>query len=793
MSTVWIAPFDSLCLDDVARVGGKTASLGELRRALTDKAMVPDGFAVTADAWRAILAIEGLGERLAAILAATAWNDVAAAREASAKLRGLVAGAQWPDGLLAQILDDYHRLGRGKAASVAVRSSATAEDLPGASFAGLHDSFLAVRGDTALEEAIRHCFASLFTERAIHYRNLKGFAHNAVALTVAVQAMVDASRGASGVIFTLDTESGCRDVVLITGVLGLGETLVQGAADPDEFLVHKPTLAAGHRAVLRHRIGAKQVRLIRDGARTRLIRPSAAMRTAPCLDDEAILTLADQAVAIESHYSRRLGRSLAMDIEWARDGRSGRLYIVQARPETAHSERRGQPMRYRLEGSGGHILLAGLAVGEGIAAGPVRIVAGPADLASVRPGDVIVAETTSPDWEPVMRKAAAIVTERGGRTCHAAIIARELGIAAIVGAPSARKLLVDEADVTVSCAEGRVGTVYRGRRPFRAEAVAWAARAKDGPAVLVNIADPDKAFRIAQLPVDGVGLARIEFIIARTISIHPMALLHPERIPDRRVRTAIAKKAGPAGARYFVERLAEEVAVIAAAFYPRPVIVRTSDFKTNEYRALLGGESFETAEDNPMIGLRGAARYAHPAYAEAFALECQALAKVRGVMGLDNVIPMIPFCRTLSEARTVLARMASEGLVRGEGGLKIYAMAEIPSNAVSIDAFAVLFDGFSIGSNDLTQLTLGIDRDSALLADAFDEEDPAVLSLIQQIIAGAHRHQRPCGLCGQGPSDRPGFADWLIAQGIDSLSLNPDSVPGFLEHQAAKPLRRTAT
>ncbi|ARR53352.1 hypothetical protein HY78_07815 [Rhizorhabdus wittichii DC-6] len=668
----------------------------------------------------------------------------------------------------------------------AVRSSATAEDLPDASFAGLHESFLAVRGDTALEKAIRHCFASLFTERAINYRNLKGFAHGSVALTVAVQRMVDASRGASGVIFTLDTESGNRDVVLVTGVLGLGETIVQGTADPDEFLVHKPTLAAGHRAVLRHKIGGKQVRLVRDGSRTQLVRTKAAARARSCIDDETILTLAEHAVAIEAHYSHRLGRPVAMDIEWARDGDSGALFIVQARPETAHSGRRSQPLHYRLDGPEGYILLAGQAVGEGIAAGPARIVADPSDLTSVRPGDVIVAETTSPDWEPVMRKAAAIITERGGRTCHAAIIARELGIPALVGAPAARTILGSEKEVTLSCAEGRVGKVYRGRRPFRTEPVDLPKRAQEGPALLVNVADPDRAFRIGQLPVDGVGLARIEFIIARTIGVHPMALLHPERISDRRVRASIARRTGGAGARYFVDRLAEEVAVIAAAFYPRSVIVRLSDFKTNEYRALLGGDAFEVKEDNPMIGLRGAARYLHPVYADAFALECQAIARVRGAMGFGNVIPMIPFCRTLDEARGVLAQMAAEGLLRGEDGLKIYAMAEVPSNAVSIDAFAELFDGFSIGSNDLTQLTLGIDRDSALLADGFDEEDPAVLSLIQQIVAGAHRHQRPCGLCGQGPSDRPAFADWLIAQGIDSLSLNPDSVAGFLERRAGE-------
>jgi len=794
MSEAWIAPFDSLSLDDVPKVGGKTASLGELRRALTDKTMVPDGFAITADAYRAILATDGLADRINRLLSTTSWDDAEAARIAAEQLRRLVADARWPAGLLEAIRQAYRALGHGRLVTVAVRSSATAEDLPDASFAGLHESFLAISGELALETAVRRCFASLFTERAINYRNLKGFAHDAVALTVAVQLMVDASRGASGVIFTLDTESGCRDVVLITGVFGLGETIVQGLVDPDEFLVHKPTFRAGFRSVLRHRVGAKQVKLVRRGAATALVPTSRAARRARCLDDPAILTLAEQAMAIEAHYSQRAGRPTAMDIEWVKDGRTGRLHIVQARPETAHSSRIATAMRYRLSGSAGPVLLAGQAVGEAIAAGPVRIVADPSGLAEVQPGDVLVAETTSPDWEPVMRKAAAIVTERGGRTCHAAIIARELGIPAIVGASAARSLLASEGEVTVNCAEGRVGTVSRGRKAFVAEPMAWAARPADGPALFVNIADPDKAFRIASLPVDGVGLARIEFIIARTIGVHPMALLHPERVSDRAARRAIAERVGQVGGGYFVERLAEEVGVIAAAFYPRPVVVRTSDFKTNEYRALLGGAAFEVAEENPMIGLRGAARYLHPNYAEAFALECQALLHVRDLMGLTNVIPMIPFCRRIEEARAVLALMAKHGLTRGANGLKIYAMAEIPSNALSIDAFAALFDGFSIGSNDLTQLTLGIDRDSALLADGFDEEDPAVLSLISQIIAGAHRHHLPCGLCGQGPSDRPDFADWLVGQRIDSLSLNPDSVAGFLERYIdPMPIHRRAS
>lgn len=783
----WVCGFNEIGLDDIARVGGKNASLGELRRALGKQAQVPDGFAITADAYRAIVAENDLGPRMAAILAATEWTDSERAGQAAQALRQMIVAARWPDGLFDVVAQAYRRLGGGRAVSVAVRSSATAEDLPGASFAGLHQSFLNVRGVGALETAVRNCLASLFTERAISYRITKGFAHESVALSVGVQLMVDASRAASGVIFTLDTESGCRDVVMITGVLGLGETIVQGIADPDEYLVHKPTYRLGHRMVLRHKIGAKQVRMIRSGDGVRLVKPARAARIAPCLDDKEILALAEQAMAIEAHYSRRAGQDTPMDIEWAKDGRSGQLFIIQARPETVHAGAvAADSLRYRLD-EDGPVIATGQAVGERIAAGPVRIVHDAEGLATVKAGDVLVAETTSPDWEPVMRRASAIVTEHGGRTCHAAIIARELGIPAIVGVADARAKLADDDIVTISCAEGETGRIRKGRLAFTAQPIAIAGNRPARPRLLVNVGDPAKAFRTAALPVDGVGLARIEFIITQAIGIHPMALVGPERVTDERVGRRIeARIAGYRdGADYFITRLAEGVAVIAAAFYPRPVIVRTSDFKSNEYRALLGGADFEAVEDNPMIGFRGASRYVHPAYAAAFALECQALTRVRDRMGLDNVVVMIPFCRRIDEAKRVLAVMADHGLERGRNGLKVYAMAEIPSNALSIDAFAELFDGFSIGSNDLTQLTLGVDRDSAILAADFDEQDPAVLRLIEDVIAGAHRHGRPCGLCGQGPSDRPVFADWLIAHDIDSISLNPDSVPGFLARWAS--------
>jgi pyruvate,water dikinase len=784
--------FDEVGLGDLALVGGKNASLGELTRSLGGAIKVPEGFAVTSEAYRRLIEKDGLWARLMRILDHTNWKDPKAAGPASGQLRELVLAAPLPDGLETDIEIAYQRLEQkfGRGVAVAVRSSATAEDLPNASFAGVHESFLNVRGAKALVVAVKACFASLFSERAISYRIDKGFAHRAVALSVGVQRMIRADRASAGVIFTLDTESGCRDVVMVSGVWGLGEAIVQGIADPDEFLVHKPTLRQGHEYVLRRRIGSKQVKLVygarSDAGRTKWKRVAGKMRTAACLSDPEVVELAKQALAIEQHYSEFHGRPMPMDIEWAKDGPDGDLYIIQARPETVHAIASQAAIKlYRLTGEG-RTILSGQAVGQGIAAGPVRFVAGKEELAELLAGEVLVAATTAPDWESAMKRAAAIVTEHGGRTCHAAIVARELGIPAIVGASGALKALKPGQQVTVSCAEGEKGIVHDGNIPFAVDSVSVDVIRTDGVEIMVNIANPDLAFRIAALPVAGVGLARIEFIVSDAIRAHPMALLHPERVKRPAVRRQLAALTAGyrSGADYFVTRLAEGIGVIAAAFYPRPVIVRTSDFKSNEYANLLGGKNFEPEESNPMIGWRGASRYVHPAYQPAFELECQAIRRVRDEMGLTNLVAMIPFCRRIEEANQVLDIMARQDLNRGENGLKVYVMCEIPSNALLVDEFARLFDGFSIGSNDLTQLTLGIDRDSEILAASFDEEDPAVLQLIEQTIAGAHRHGRHCGICGQAPSDRPGFAGWLIERGIDSISLNPDSVLGVMQRLA---------
>lgn len=788
---MWLA---DIGLNDIADVGGKNASLGELANALSGSIKVPESFAVTAQAYRNLLSCNDLWPEMDQILSKTDWNDLEIAGSLSARLREIVATATLPDGLENAIRDAYRSLCKdhGRNCAVAVRSSATAEDLPDASFAGQHETFLNVRGADDLVYAVRKCFASLFTQRAISYRINHGFVHRDVALSVGIQRMIRADKGSSGVIFTLDTESGNRDVVMISSLWGLGEAIVQGVADPDEFLVHKPTLKLGFDQVIRHRIGGKETKLVyargESEAPTLWRKVPIADRSRPSLSDPEITALAKQAVTIEAHYSKLHGRPTPMDIEWAKDGPDGALYILQARPETIHaSADTGLLTQYRLHGTA-KVIAEGQAVGERIGSGPVRVIQGAEDLEQVRAGDIIVAEATTPDWEPAMKRASAIVTEHGGRTCHAAIVARELGIPVIVGVSGMRNLVAAGQDITVDCSGGMTGRILEGQVPFSVDTVDVAALDTADVELMVNIANPSAAFNAAKLPVAGVGLVRMEFIIAHEIKAHPMALLHPERISDPKVRRQLDKlTAGYSdGADYFVSRLAEGIATIAAAFYPRPVIVRTSDFKSNEYASLLGGMDFEDKENNPMIGFRGASRYIHSAYQAAFELECQALQRVRDIMGLSNVIVMIPFCRRLEEARKVIAVMADSGLKQGLNRLQIYMMCEIPSNVVLIDQFAKLFDGISIGSNDLTQLVLGVDRDSEILASDFDEEDEAVTLMIEQAIAGAHRAGVKCGICGQAPSDRPGFADWLVEKQIDSISLSPDSVLGVMQRLSAR-------
>ncbi len=777
--------FKDVGLGDVGLVGGKNAALGEMVQALAPLGVtVPNGFAVTASAYRDVLERAGAWKALREVLADLKPDDVADLSARAARAREIIYAAPLPAALVEGILAGYRALREeyGADVTLAVRSSATAEDLPTASFAGQHESFLNVHGEAMLLDAVRRCFASVFNDRAVRYRIDQGFDHLKVLLSVGIMKMVRSDLAASGVSFSLDTESGFRDVVFITGAWGLGENVVQGAVDPDEFFVFKPTLAQGKRVVLRRSLGGKKVKMVYGEGGLR--RATVNMPTSPeergrfCLADEDVLALADHTVRIEEHMTRRAGHPVPVDVEWARDGVDGRIYIVQARPETVASRRSADVLtEYAIEGKPA-VRVTGRAVGEKIAAGVVRIVRNETDMEAFQPGDVLVAETTSPDWGAVMKRASAIVTNRGGRTCHAAIVARELGIPAVVGAGNATTVLRDGEIVTVSCAEGMQGRVYEGRVPYTTRETDTRGLARPRTKILVNVGDPDLAFHLSFLPTGGVGLARMEFIIASHIKAHPMALLHPERIDDAAVRTEIARLARnhENGADFFVERLAEGVATIAAAFYPRPVIVRMSDFKTNEYASLLGGKWFEPAEDNPMIGFRGASRYAHPAYAEGFALECAAMKRVREAMGLTNVKLMIPFCRRVGEAEQVVTRMAELGLARGENGLEIYVMCEIPNNVILADGFSRWFDGFSIGSNDLTQLVLGVDRDSALVEFDYDERDPGVMEMIRMAIAGAHRNGRHIGICGQAPSDYPEYAEFLVHAGIDSISLNPDSV-----------------
>lgn len=784
-SSRYIRWFTDIGAADLALVGGKNASLGEMYVALREAGVpVPNGFALTTEVYQALLAEPGVRDTIEAALASVDVTNVTSLAVCGQTCRQALYDVPFPAAVTQEVLAAHEQLVAeyGDDLRLAVRSSATAEDLPEASFAGQHDSFLNITGGQALIDACRHCLASLFTDRAIRYRHDRDFEHLKVALSVGVMKMVRADQAASGVIFTIDTESGHPDMVLLTAAYGLGENVVQGTVDPDEFYVHKPTFRQGHEYVLKRKLGDKGLRMIcgrrRRGSETFNEPTPEALRAVFALTDEEVRSLTRYALAVEDHYSQLADHSVPMDIEWAKDGAAGGLFIVQARPETVASQRNANELvRYRLQAEG-DVLVAGRAVGSAVAAGRARVVLDPADLASFEEGDILVAETTAPDWGTVLKKAAAVVTDRGGRTCHAAIVARELGIPAVVGCGEATRRIQTGESITVSCASGETGSVYAGELAFERTVTALDGLGRPRTQIMVNVGNPELAFKTAMLPNDGVGLARLEFIITEYIGIHPMALAHPERVTDEAVREKIlATTAGfDQPADFFVSRLAEGIGTIAAAFYPKPVVIRLSDFKVNEYAALLGGEDFEVAEENPMIGFRGASRYGHPAYRDGFALECRALKKVREEMGLINVKVMVPFCRRIAEAESVLAGMAAEGLERGVNDLEVYVMCEIPNNVILIDEFAAHFDGFSIGSNDLTQLTLGVDRDSEIVAFDFDERDPGVLKMLELAVTGAQRNGRYVGICGQAPSDYPEVAEFLVRLGIDSLSLNPDSV-----------------
>ena len=778
-----VVPFDDLRMTDVDSVGGKNASLGEMISQLEASGVrVPGGFATTAHAFREFLRHNSLTERIDARLHELNTEDVKALAECGAEIRSWIVAAPLPAELEQEIRRHYQRMvdEAGGPISVAVRSSATAEDLPDASFAGQQETYLNVNGIDAVLERIRHVFASLYNDRAISYRVHKGFAHGGVALSAGIQRMVRSDLASSGVMFTIDTESGFPDAVFITSSYGLGETVVQGAVNPDEFFVHKPMLAAGKFPIIRREMGSKLIRMgfaengggdTSAGRTVRTVDTPADLRNRYSLSDEDVIELARYAVIIEKHYGR------PMDIEWGKDGRDGKLYILQARPETVKSlasETRQQ--RYRLKGSS-DVLASGRAIGQKGGAGRVRVVVDAADMDRVQPGDVLVTDMTDPNWEPVMKRAAAIVTNRGGRTCHAAIIARELGIPAVVGCGDATRRLRDEALVTVSCAQGDTGYIYDGLLETEISEFD-AGTMPDVPVkIMVNVGNPTLAFEFSQLPNDGVGLARLEFIINNNIGIHPKAILDYPNV-DADLKKAVESVArGHATPRaFYVERLAEGVATIAAAFWPKPVIVRLSDFKSNEYRKLIGGSRYEPLEENPMLGFRGASRYIADSFRDCFELECQAMRRVREDMGLTNVELMVPFVRTTKEAAAVVELLARHGLRRGEAGLRLIMMCELPSNALLAEEFLQYFDGFSIGSNDLTQLTLGLDRDSGLVAESFDERDPAVKLLLARAISACRAAGKYVGICGQGPSDHPDLAQWLMQQGISSISLNPDTV-----------------
>ena len=790
----YIRFFKDIGIGDVGLVGGKNAALGEMYQALTAQGVkVPNGFAITAEAYRHLLDSNKAWPQLHAALDHVGGDDIIDLQNRGALARQIINDLPFPADLRDEVLRAYRALQAeyGDALSVAVRSSATAEDLPTASFAGQQETFLNVKGEAALLDACRRCFASLFTDRAIHYRIDQHFDHFSVGLSIGIMKMVRSDLAASGIMFTLDTETGFREVVLISAAYGLGENVVQGAVDPDEFYVFKPTFQQGFRQVLRRKLGTKKLNMqyaeAQSGHTTINVATTPMQAQQYCITDADVMVLTDYALKIERHFSQRAGKAMPMDMEWAKDGVDGQLYMLQARPETVSSQKRLSVIdEYRLRGKG-DVIMTGKAVGTRIGSGKVRVIPSPKDIAQFKPGEVLVTDITTPDWEPIMKHAAAIVTNRGGRTCHAAIVARELGIPAIIGVTHATEQLHTGDEVTVDCSSGETGKVYAGQVPFVVEHLDVSVMPQTRTKIMLILGNPEIALQTSFLPNDGVGLARMEFIVSEYVRAHPMALLHPEKITDDSVRAQVLALAqGYAKpADFFVERLSEGIATLAAAFYPKPVIVRMSDFKTNEYASLLGGRGFEPEEENPMLGFRGAARYSHPAYREGFGLECAAIKRVREDMGLVNVKVMIPFCRRVPEAQATLKTMREFGLTRGAAGLEVYVMCEIPNNVLLLDEFAQHFDGFSIGSNDLTQLTLGVDRDSATVAFDFDERDPGMLKMLKLAVEGCQRNGKHSGICGQAPSDYPEIAEYLVNLGIDSISLNPDRIVATIRRVAA--------
>ncbi len=776
--------FNETELDDIPQVGGKNASLGEMIRELTAKGVnIPDGFAVTAYAYRYLLDSAGIADEMAAILSDLDTHDMHNLSEKGEKLRALIYNAEIPDDLNRAIVGAYKKLCEEyeKDTDVAVRSSATAEDLPDASFAGQQETYLNIRGEAALIDACKRCFASLFTNRAISYREDKGFDHMSVALSIGVQKMVRSDLAASGVIFSIDTESGFRDAVLLTGSYGLGELVVQGTVNPDEFYVFKPTLKTGYKPILQKKLGTKEVKMVYASGKedpVEIIPVAEDERKQFCISEDEILTLARWTIIIEDHYSEKAGFFKPMDIEWGKDGNTGEMFILQARPETVQSQRDVNVLEsYKLSESG-NLLVTGTAVGSRIGAGPAHIIANVNDIKDFKKGEILITDMTDPDWEPIMKIAAAIITNKGGRTCHAAIISRELGVPCIVGTGDGTEKLKGVSEVTASCAEGEVGNVYEGILKYDVKRINLESIERPKTDIMMNVGNPDIAFDVASIPNDGVGLARLEFIISNFIQIHPMALIQPDKVEDPKAKEQIENLTlgYENKADFFVDKLAQGVAKIGAAFYPNDVIVRMSDFKSNEYANLIGGQFFEEDEENPMIGFRGASRYYDDRYRDGFVLECKAMKKVRNEMGLNNVKLMVPFCRTIDEAKKVVDVLAQNGIVQGENGLELYMMVEIPSNVILIEEFGEIFDGFSIGSNDLTQLTLGLDRDSALISHIFDERNKAVTTLIREAITKANKMGKKIGICGQAPSDYPEFAEFLVECGINSISLISDTV-----------------